>query len=375
MKLLQLGKYFPPYSGGVEQTTFDLARSIPERDVTPDVLCFNDRMNYSEEEGPGYRIFRASRLIEVFSTPLSLQYMTILARKWKEYDALLVHLPNPLANLALFLVRPKRPLILFWHSDIIKQKIILFFYEPLLKWLIKRADLVIGFTENHLRASKYAHLFQGKGVVIPYPFDAGRLSEDRMNHDLYGKLQENFREKHLVFTLGRLIYYKGFHHLIEAARYLSDDYRIVIGGSGPLKEELEGRIKEAGLETRVTLAGRIPNEDLSAWYRAARVFCLPSTHKSEMFGVVQLEAMACGTPVVSTDIPGSGVPLVNIDGRTGRVVPVADPESLAGAIRFICEEAGYAAMQDAAREHVETRYAHGPAMDRFAETFRSLLPK
>ena len=146
---------------------------------------------------------------------------------------------------------------------------------------------------------------------------------------------------------------------MEAARYLPDDYVVVIGGSGPLREDLEQQIHDLGLQDKVLLIGRVPDEDLPAYYTACTLFCLPSVQKTEAFGIVQIEAMSCGKPVVTTTIPESGVAWVNGHGVSGLNVPPENAKALAEAICEVTKD-----------EEVYSRYCEG-ARKRFRELFTS----
>ena len=137
--------------------------------------------------------------------------------------------------------------------------------------------------------------------------------------------------------MGRHVYYKGFEYLLDAAKYLDDKYIILLGGQGELTPRLQEKIKQHNLDEKVKLLGKISAEELPAYFSAADVFCLPSVERSEAYGVVQLEAMACGTPVISTNIKGSGVSWVNKHGITGIVVPVKDSKALADSFNYLYE--------------------------------------
>ena len=141
-----------------------------------------------------------------------------------------------------------------------------------------------------------------------------------------------------VLSLGRLVGYKGYKYLIDAAKYLPDNYQVVIAGDGPLREELQEQIKAEGLEGKVRLLGRIPQENIPELYASCNVFCLSSIWKTEAFGIVQIEAMSCGKPVVATRIPGSGVSWVNEHGYSGLNVEPCNPKDLAEAILQITED-------------------------------------
>ena len=134
--------------------------------------------------------------------------------------------------------------------------------------------------------------------------------------------------------------YKGFGYLVESAKYLSDDYVILIGGQGPLKDELEQMIRENGLQDKVKLLGRLSDQEVASCFGACDIYCMSSVFKNEAFGIVQIEAMSAGKPVVATKIPGSGVSWVNEDQVSGINVEPADPEALAGAFRTIMETPG-----------------------------------
>ena len=154
-----------------------------------------------------------------------------------------------------------------------------------------------------------------------------------------------------VFTLGRLVAYKGYRYLVEAARYLDDKYVILIGGNGPLKKELETAVKAFGVQTKVKLLGRLSDEELPAYYGACDVFCLSSVQKTEAFGIVQIEAMSCGKPVIATNIPQSGVAWVNKHGVSGINVTPGEPKELAAAIREITQNGDtYKAYSEGAEE-------------------------
>ena len=137
--------------------------------------------------------------------------------------------------------------------------------------------------------------------------------------------------------MGRLVPYKGCRFLVEAARYLKDDFVVLIGGTGPLKEELQKEIVSLGLQEKVRLLGRVSDEDLPAYYGACDVFCMSSVQKTEASGIVQIEAMSCGKPVVATRIPQSGVSWVNEEGVSGMNAEPGNAQDLARAIEAVTE--------------------------------------
>jgi rhamnosyl/mannosyltransferase len=291
-----------------------------------------------------------------------------------DYDILHLHCPNPMAALALRLVNPRARIVLHWHSDIIRQERLNVAYRMLIgNWLAGRADAVIGATPAHVEASEYACAFAGKSHVIPFCLDPAPFSPERVDRAALARLKTRHPGRKAVFALGRLISYKGFDVLIDAAALLTDDCVVLIGGVGPLEHELRTRIMAKGLAGRVELLGGIPQPELSAHYQFSRVFCLPSVTRAEMYGMVQLEAFACGRPVVSTRIPGSGVACVNEHGVTGLTVAPGDPAELARAIAQIGgDDALHARMSAAALAASRERFSPGVMLDAVHRLYQSL---
>jgi len=195
---------------------------------------------------------------------------------------------------------------------------------------LKKADKIIATSPNYIEGSKYLRKYKEKCVVIPLGLNPEKL---KINESMIQEIKKLYKDKPIIFSLGRLIYYKGFEYLIEAMRNINA--YLLIGGSGPLKESLQKRIKNLNLSKKVFLLGRIKDEDLGSYYQACDVFCLPSIHRTEAFGLVQVEAMFFGKPVISTNIESSGVSWVNQNNITGLVVSSKDPTALAEAINKI----------------------------------------
>lgn len=330
MKILQLGKFYPPYQGGIESFTYDLTEELNNQGITTDVLCSNTNTSTTTEIMNGYNVTRAGQLITLNSTQLSFSLITCLKKIQDQYDIIHVHFPNPMANLALFITRPKAKIIIHWHSDIIKQKTLLRFYHPLLLWMLNRADKIIATSENYIEGSTYLQRFIHKVNVIPLGINKDNYPE--ASSEKIEKLRAKYSHKKIIFSLGRLVYYKGFQYLIDAAKDLPDDHVILIGGKGPLEKELNEQITKNKLQEKVFLIGRIDNEDLSTFFSACEIFVLPSIERSEAFGVVQMEAMRYGKPIISTNIKDSGVPWVNKDEVTGVVIPPKDSKAIAEAV-------------------------------------------
>ena len=370
MKILHLGKYYPPYFGGIENVTYELVTGLNEFGVRCDVLCSNDQYRFQRSNESGYDIVRVKQWINLFSTSIAPQYIFEFGRIHRGYDVVSVHLPNPLACLALFLVRPRARIVVHWHSDIIKQRFLSFLLRPLEKWTLNRADLVIGATENHILGSDLRRLMENKCETLPYPIDVKNLHSN-VDYALLEKLQIRYPNKKIIFSVGRLVYYKGFQYLIEAAKHLPEDCVILIAGIGPEHGLLQGLISKNNLRHRVVLLGKIPIESLGSYFTFCDVFCLPSIHRSEMFGVVQLEAMSFGKPVVSTKLDRSGVPIVNSDDVTGLTVPVKDSVALSKAlIDVLFDRVKYERFSKAAVERVNTLYNKGAIINRLIDLYR-----
>ncbi|MCQ2065784.1 MAG: glycosyltransferase [Bacteroidaceae bacterium] len=342
MKILQLGKFYPIF-GGVEKVMWDLTRGISAKGVQCDMLCCGLRREVRQRASGSF--FRKNHVItfnecgkctvvpavfKLAATMISPRLVLELRKVMRDYDVIHVHHPDPMAAVALRLSGYKGKVVLHWHSDILKQKTLLKLYGPLLKWLIRRADSIVGTTPVYVQSSPFLKDVQDKVSTIP-------IGIDPVTPDTKGtaRIKERYKGRKLIYSLGRLVGYKGYEYLIEAARYLPDDYHILIGGDGPDREKLMLRIMECGVVNKVTLLGYIDSQDFAAYYTACDVFALSSIYKTEAFAIVQIEAMSCHKPVVATEIEGSGVSWVNRNGYSGINVKPCDARAIADAIMKI----------------------------------------
>lgn len=336
MKILQLGKFYP-IRGGVEKVMWDLTGALSARGVDCDMLCAYDTPSMRADDlrpengeivfnGHG-RCICVPALCKRSATMLSPAMVLWLRKHCGEYDIIHIHHPDPMAAVALMLSGYKGRVILHWHSDILKQKFLLKFYKPIQNWVIRRADTVVGTTPVYVRESPYLSGVQEKVTYVQIGIE--KITFNAQKVVTLHQITENRR---IVFGLGRLVEYKGFGYLVDAAKYLPDNYLIAIGGMGPFEAGLRERIEKNGLDAKVRLLGYLEDEDVRAWMGACDVFVLSSVLRTEAFGIVQLEAMSCGKPVVATRIPGSGTAWANADGESGLNVPVGDSKALADAI-------------------------------------------
>lgn len=326
--------------GGIESVVFELTEGLNRAHMPADVLCANLRFKTESENWPeGYSVTRAASFGQLLSTSMAPAMVGLLARRAANYDLIHVHLPDPMANLALWLTRPKAKIVVHWHSDIIQQRVALAAYQPLQRWLLERADAIVATSEPYALASPWLARYAAKVRAIPIGIqDQGANA----SANEVGALRQRFGGRRIVFALGRMVYYKGFDHLIAAARATPDDTVIVIGGSGPMLQRLRVSVADQGLADKVCLPGRISDEEIAAYFDAAELFCLPSDSRAEAFGVVLLEAMRAGKPIVASDIPGSGVPWVNVHGTTGLNVPAGDSVALGASICRLLDEREFA---------------------------------
>jgi len=367
MKILQVNKLYHPWIGGVEKVVQNIAEGLNDKtDVS--VLVCQPKGRGRRDVVNGVRVARAASLGIVLSMPVSLGFPFLLNKLGKH--ALHFHMPFPLGVISYFLARPKGKVVLWWHSDIVRQKKIMLFYRPFLRRFLKRADRIIVAAPQHIKSSAYLGGFEDKCEVVPFGIDTSVLD---LSDDVRRKV-ERIRAEHglnIVLFVGRLIYYKGAEHLIRAMKDV--DGKLLIVGEGPLESQLHSLAAELGIEDKVAFLGRIPDPDMPAYYHSCDVFVLPSIARSEAFGIVQLEAMACGKPVINTDLP-TGVPWVSRDGETGITVPVADPAALSGAINKLLNDPNLRQEYGAnARRRVEEHFSLRRMIDDLYQVYENVL--
>lgn len=329
LRILHVGKFYPPHMGGMETYLQVVCRGLQHyHDV--EVLVASDTPRDEIDQDEGIKIVRAGTMFTLAST----SFCRGMIRRLRKTDADLIHLhmPNPSATLAYLIARPKAPLVITYHSDIVRQKILGRAIAPILHAALKRAAAIITTSPQYLATSPTLQPHLDRCRVLPYgiPVDAF----NQVNPEKIAAIRERFGSR-IVLSVGRLIYYKGFDVLIRAMKNV--DGRLLIIGDGPMREELQGVITELNLNDRVTLLNEIQNDEIVDYYRASDVFALASIARSEAFGIVQLEAMACGVPVVNTNLD-SGVPYVSLDGQTGITVPPNDVPALASAITKLLDD-------------------------------------
>jgi rhamnosyl/mannosyltransferase len=332
MNVLQLGKYYYPYMGGIENHLYLLCNELKQK-VDLDVLVCNSERTSTVEEVDGVRVTRCFELTNVASTSICPTMPLELSRR--RYDLVHFHFPHPMAVLSYLLARPAHAhsVVITYHSDILKQKRLLRVYRSFMDRVLERADAIVCTSPNYLEGSDALRPHRDKCTVIPYGIDRSQFERTRELEEQAAAIRARYPGRRLVLGVGRLIYYKGFEYVIRAMRDVDADLLLV--GSGPLRPALEKAAHEAGVAQRVHFVGEVHNQALAPYYFASEVYALPSIARSEAFAIVQLEAMACDLPVVNTAIPRSGVSFVSRDGESGLTVPPEDAAAFAGALKTI----------------------------------------
>lgn len=371
-RCLQLTKFFPPVHGGIESTVWELTESLTQRGWQVDVLCANTGQRTVVDHLP-YRVIRAGSFGRLLATSMSPALVWQMLKLRHEHDVIHVHLPDPMTNLALFIARPRARLVVHWHSDIVNQKRALKLYAPLQQWLLKRAGAIVVTSPPYAQSSPWLQPFLDKIHVVPSSIRDPLEGQGQALAEKAAAIRARHEGKRIVFALGRMIYYKGFDVLVDAAALLPDDTVVVIGGAGELLEPLRERARSLGLADKVHLVGRIADNDIAAYFQAADVFCLPSLLRSEAFGLVLVEAMAHSRPIVATNIPGSGVSWVNVHEETGLNVEPGDAPALAQALRQVLDNPAQAARYAAnGRQHFLQRFRAQTMIDAVQAVYASV---
>ena len=296
------------------------------------VLVANNTRATVEERCGSVDVVRVGALTRVGAVSVCPTMPVRLARE--EADVIIIHEPNPMGLLSYFLARPGGRLIVWFHSEVIRPSWrYRLFYRPFLQFALRRASKIVVASPTLAGSAPQLREWQSKCIVIPYGVHLGEPSDAIARQA--GEIRQT-AGRPVVLFVGRLVTYKGADVLLEALTGI--DAVAFFVGDGPQRAALAAKADSLGLSNRVRFLGEVSGEQLSALYRACDLFVLPSLTRQEAFGVVQIEAMACAKPVISTDL-GTGVAWVNQHGETGLVVPPGNASALHDAIAQLLADA------------------------------------
>ncbi len=350
MKILHIGKYYPPFKGGMENFLEDLVREQAGRGHEVKVLCHQHekgRPTESVKAMPGLEVTRAKIKGVLAYAPLAPDFHNHLFELLNIFQPEVIHIHMP--NLSAFWLLRTRKLprmVIHWHSDVVssgndwKLRTLYPFYQVFEKSLLTRCHRIIATSGSYLRTSAPLEAFREKCRVIPLgvslekltglePDGSGRIRSTR----IYGGYVP---EDEFILSVGRFTYYKGYDYLVKACK-AGYQGRLVIVGDGPLKTAITELARRLGLEKRVFMPGMAGDDLLHRFFAQCTAFCLPSIERTEAFGMVLLEAMFHGKPLITTLVEGSGMNEVNINNETGLVVGPRDPSGLARVMNFMLE--------------------------------------
>lgn len=383
MRILHIGKFYPPDRGGMETFLRDLAEAQVDAGHEVVVMANADRAPAGRTTArPGLEIIRA-RVVSTLGgyAPVAPAAPAILLRElWRfKPDIVHVHAPNSAAFWPL-LLRVGAGLVVHWHADVQfpagrqPSAVLLSLWALLERWLLGRAGAVIATSPAYLASSIPLVKFRQKCHVVPLGLTE-RAPEGVAGDDVKGRAASEFLRsaKGLrVLSVGRLSHYKGFEVLCQAAA-LVPGITVCFVGEGEERQRLEQIISRLGLGGRVLLAGALSDASLDECYRSCDVFCLPSLSRSEAFGMVLLEAMMRGKPCVASAVDGGGPSSVVEHEKTGLLVAPANPRALADGLRRMQERDELRArMGSVGRQRFYSHFSIGKVVERIDEVYRAV---
>lgn len=367
IRILQVNKLYYPWIGGIESVAKDAAEGLKDS-VDMRVLVCQPKGKGSKDNVNGVEVIRAGSLGIKFSMPISFSFSFLVRKYSKQADIVIVHDPFPLGDLALLLSGFKGKVIVWWHSDIVKQKRLVKLMQPIIHGILKRADAIFTTTEGYIGGSAYISQYREKCRIVPYGIDESKYLSIKSRPILSGKLNDPKNAK--VLFVGRLVYYKGAGVLLDAFKKVHDAELFIVG-TGADEDAL--REKAESIADKVHFLGNLSDEDLKCAFADCDIFVLPSIEKSEAFGIVQLEAMVYGKPVINTDLDTS-VPYVSIHGETGLTVPVGNAEELAKAINILSDDEELRKkLGDGGRKRISEIFSLNKMLDRVTAECNKLL--
>jgi glycosyltransferase involved in cell wall biosynthesis len=363
MRVLHFYKtYYPDSVGGVEQVIRQMCVGTGRLGVTNEVLTLTRAKDQLDFQFEGHRVRRVPLDFEISSTGFSLAAFGELARMAEEADVVHYHFPWPFMDLAHFIARIKKPTLVTYHSDIVRQKTLLRLYQPLKHRFLQSVDTIVATSPNYLASSAVLDRYKDKTRIITYGLDKSiypPAEQERMD-----KWRALVGERFFLFV-GVLRYYKGLHILLDAVA--DSDYPVVIVGAGPIEMELKAHAERLGL-THVLFVGALDEADKVALLTLCYAVAFPSHLRSEAFGISLLEGAMYGKPMISSEI-GTGTTYINIDGDTGLVVPPSDPQAFGEAMRKLWDNPE---MAQAMGKRAEARYWELFSSETMAKGYLSL---
>ncbi len=386
MRILHIGKYYPPFAGGIENFMATLLPVLRERGHAVAALVHDEQKPqpffppFQADEQYPY-IYRAPCYGRMLYAPISPHFPFWLQRSLHTFqpDLLHLHLPNTSAFWALLSPTARRlPWVIHWHSDVVDEKlsralaVAYHAYRPFEQAMLKHSRAVIVTSPLYLQASQALAPWREKCEVIPLALSQAQAAEITPAHR--AEAERMWGDAGLrVLNIGRLTYYKGQHLLLEAAQNLPQAHVILVG-RGELHKPLQQRITQLGLQARVSLAGFVPDPLLNALLASCDCFCLPSLERTEAFGVVLLEAMQHGKAVVASRLAGSGVSWVVQDEETGLLFPSGDAKALAQALqRLHTDPHGRQALGLAGQQRLQQHFQISKIVEQTIDLYYSVL--
>jgi glycosyltransferase involved in cell wall biosynthesis len=357
LRVAHLGKFYPPVRGGMERAVHALCCATRDR-LAHEVIAFNTNRASTDEQVDGINVTRVGTWLRAGSVPVAPGLIGRL--RSLRADVAVLHEPNPWALVAWAAAAPDVPVAIWFHSEVVRPRAQYeLFYAPLAARVYPRARRFIVSSPTLAREATALARYQDRIAVIPFGVDATPFSTSEAAtraRDLRATVTGP-----LLLFAGRLVPYKGLDVLIDAVSPLPVTVAVV--GDGPMRDQWSRRAQSVTGGARFLFVGEVPEAELPAWMRACVALVLPSVTRAEAFGLVQLEAMAAGKPVISTNLP-TGVPWVNQHGVTGLVVPPGDPLALRAAIESLigqpglAERLGHAGASRASRDFTTAQMAN-----------------
>jgi rhamnosyl/mannosyltransferase len=357
MRIVQIYKDYHPVTGGVEGHLRLLCEGLAARGHEVTALVSGPGPRSGERVTGGVRVLESGRLATLASTPISPRLPLLLARE--RPDVVHLHHPYPPGDLAALLAARRVPLVVTYHSDIVRQRRLGLLVAPLIRRTLRAARRVIVTSPAYLRGSPFLAPVASRCRVVPFGVELGREADPARVAAIRARYPGP-----IVLFVGRLRYYKGADRLVRAMAAAPGSAVFVGGDATVRRADLEALAGEIGVAGRVHFVGEQPEAELRAYYGAADIFALPSVERSEAFGIAQVEAQAAGLPVVCTEL-GTGTSYVTRHGRTGIVVPPDDVPALAWALRALAASPELRrAMGAAGRARAEREFGLARMLDR-----------